>query len=181
MHVLSLFVSLGKSRQWDPWLQRPSCHSKSQSHLWHWAPWPYYLWTLVHHLPGWERGETRECGRGKHTGRMPLPLHAPYAGRSIPHLILCFCWVFFLLKNKRRKEHCVSFIKLRWKLLRSAELLCPSQLQTARRERSPLPDDKVRYYNCPCADDDDDKWAWNAKGGRTKVWATSKKEGMCGL
>lgn len=64
---LSLFVSLGKSRQWDPWLQRPSCHSKSQSHLWHWAPRSYYLWTYVHHLPGWERGETRECGRGKHT------------------------------------------------------------------------------------------------------------------
>lgn len=73
---LSLFVSLGKSRQWDPWLQRPSCHSKSQSHLWHWAPWSYYLWTFVHHFPGWERGETRECGRGKHTDRMHLFLHA---------------------------------------------------------------------------------------------------------
>lgn len=75
---LSLFFSLGKSRQWDPWLQRPSCHSKSQSHLWHWAPWSYYLWTYVHHLPGWERGETRECGRGKHTGCMLLFLHACY-------------------------------------------------------------------------------------------------------
>lgn len=72
---LSLFVSLGKSRQWDPWLQRPSCHSKSQSHLWHWAPRSYYLWTFVHHLPGRERGETRECGRGKHTDRMRLFLH----------------------------------------------------------------------------------------------------------
>lgn len=69
---LSLFVSLGKSRQWDPWLPRPSCHSKSQSHLWHWAPWSYYLWTFVHHLPGWEGGERREFGRGKHTDAMHL-------------------------------------------------------------------------------------------------------------
>lgn len=63
--TLSLFVSVGKSRQWDPWLQRPSCHSKSQSHLWHWTPRSYYVWTHVLHLPGWERREARECGRGK--------------------------------------------------------------------------------------------------------------------
>lgn len=95
---LSLFVSLGKSRQWDPWLQRPSCYSKSQSHLWHWAPWSYYLWTYVHHLPGWERGETRECGRGKYTDCMLLFLHAHYLcahtvlciKRYVLQIILCF-------------------------------------------------------------------------------------------
>lgn len=91
---MCVFVSLGKSRQWDPWLQRPSCHSKSQSHLWHWAPRSYYLWTFVHHLPGWERREKRECGRGKHTVRMPPFLHArlPYA-----HTVLCI---------KRTEQYC---------------------------------------------------------------------------
>lgn len=111
MHVC-LYVSLGKSRQWDPWLQRPSCHPKSQSHLWHWAPWSYYLWTFVHHLPGWERGETRECGRGKHTNRMPLFLHAsqPYAHtvmcikrRIFPHMILCFAG-FSLSRTKQGRS-----------------------------------------------------------------------------
>lgn len=114
---LSLFVSLGKSRQWDPWLQRPSCHSKSQSHLWHWAPWSYNLWTFVHHLPGWERGETRECGRGKHTVRMPLFLHAlqPYAHtvlcikrRNIPHMILCFA---AFSSRRTKQERSMTVIK----------------------------------------------------------------------
>lgn len=116
MHVC-LCVSLGKSRQWDPWLQRPSCHSKSQSHLWHWAPWSYYLWTFVHHLPGWERGETRECGRGKHTDRMLLFLHArqPYAHtvvcikrRHICHTIHCFAEFSFSGTKKWKKSECTD-------------------------------------------------------------------------
>lgn len=105
---LFLFVSLGKSRQWDPWLPRPSCHSKSQSHLWHWAPWSYYVWTFVHHLPGWERRETRECGRGKHSGRMHFFLHAWRLNAqtvlciktNVPLMILCFVvgLVFLLVR-----------------------------------------------------------------------------------
>lgn len=150
LHGLSLFVSLGKSRQWDPWLQRPSCHSKSQSHLWHWAPWSYYLWALVHHLPGWERGKARECGRGKLVDRMLLSLHAcrPYAhtvlcikGRNIPHISCDPLFLSCFPCSRTKQEYCVML----WdNLLCSTELLCSPQLHTARRERSPLPDDKVR-------------------------------------
>ena len=150
-----LFVSLGKSRQWDPWLPRPSCHSKSQSHLWHWAPWSYYVWTFVHHLPGWERRETRECGRGKHSGRMHFFLHAWRLNAqavlciktNVPLMILCFVvgLVFLLVRLLQYTKK--AFFMLFSKLVCITEHLCPSQLHTARRERSPLPDDKVRYVN----------------------------------
>lgn len=108
---LSLFVSLGKSRQWDPWLQRPSCHSKSQSHLWHWAPRSYYLWTYVHHLPGWERGETRECGRGKHTDCVLLIVRTKKRSMNKTEMTwiklkwaMIFLWRDFFLCNNNNKK-----------------------------------------------------------------------------
>lgn len=90
VYVLSWCVSVGKSRQWDPWLQRPSCNSKSQSHLWHWAPWSNYLWAPVHHLLGWQRRETRECGRGKqHRPHASFYVHAKHM-----HVRLCVGFFF---------------------------------------------------------------------------------------
>lgn len=137
LSVYVCFVSVGKSRQWDPWLQRPSCNSKSQSHLWHWAPWSNYLWAPVHHLLGWQRRETRECGRGKHTDRMH-PACAPNACTYgcvssfsfTPNEIKRVYWVRLHLLSSNRDS--------------SNDPRCSLQLHSARRERSPLPDDKVR-------------------------------------
>lgn len=139
MYVLSLCVSLGKSRQWDPWLQRPSCNSKSQSHLWHWAPWSYYLWAPVHHLLGWQRRETRECGRGKHTDRM-------HPSACTPNACTIGCVSSFISNQTKKQVYCVRFNIQELKVSSSTYALCSPQLHSARRERSPLPDDKVGYW-----------------------------------
>lgn len=99
MYVLSLFISVGKSRQWDPWLQRPSCNSKSQSHLWHWTAWSYYLWAPIHHLLGWQRRKTRECGRGKYTDRM-------HPSACTPNLCMYSCGLSFS-SNLTKERRCI--------------------------------------------------------------------------
>lgn len=167
---LSLFVSLGKSRQWDPWLQRPSCHSKSQSHLWHWASRSHYLWTFVHHLPGRERGETRECGRGKRTDRMRLFLHVChlYAHTStekylyIIKMSLCFAElsssrIFHMKKHKKEvfmhtKESSLLVIKGFYCVLN----LCVPHSSTLPGGSVP-PCPMTRWDTSPSPDDD--KWS----------------------
>lgn len=134
MYVLSLFISVGKSRQWDPWLQRPSCNSKSQSHLWHWAAWSYYLWAPIHHLLGWQRRKTRECGRGKCTDRM-------HPSACTPNLCMYSCGLSF--SSNLTKESKVYFAWF------STDPQCFPQRHSVRRERSPLPDDKVKYCMAP--------------------------------